>query len=198
MEIVSINGQARENTGKTASRAARRDGRIPAVLYGANDTLVHFTLTLPEVKPLIYTPDFKLAEINLDGNSYRCIVKEVIFHPVTDDIQHIDFLALTEGRTIKVEVPVRFRGTAPGVRAGGKLQQAVRRVKIKTTPDNLIDAMYVNISKLELGQSIRVRDIDPAEGIEILNSPGIPLASIEIPRALRSATAAAEKAAAGK
>ncbi len=193
METIAVDTQSRDAVGTKSAKEVRRNGRIPAVLYGAEDP-IHFSVTEKGVKQLIYTPDFKLAELQVDGKTIKAIVKEVQYHPVTDEIVHIDFLQLVDGRKIKVEVPIRFKGNSPGVRAGGKLQQAVRRVKIKTTPDKLIDSVMLDISDLELGQSIRIRDIEPSDGIEIINSPGIPVATIEIPRALRSATAAAERA----
>lgn len=193
MQAISIEVQKRDGLGKKSSKAIRRDGHIPAVVYGGGEP-VHFTTTLSEIKNLVYTPEFKIADLSVDGTHYRCIVKDVQYHPVTDEILHIDFLRLVENHPVKVEVPVRFKGTSPGVRAGGKLQQLVRRIKIKAKPEDLVDALELDISKLELGQSIRVRDIEPIQGVEIINTPGTPVAIIEIPRALRSATAAAEKA----
>ncbi len=195
MQVVAIKGTPREKTGTKAAKDYRRTGAIPAVIYGAEGEPVHFTTNWNDVKSLIYTPDFKLAEIEVDGKTYKCFLKEVQFHPVKETIQHIDFQLLVPGRKIKVEVPVRFTGTAPGVRAGGKLIQKVRRVKIRTTPEHLVSEVTVDISDLNLGQSVRVRDIDGLEGVEILNAPGIPLATIEIPRALRSAASKAEEAA---
>ncbi len=198
MEIIAVNGQARPGLGKKVAKAVRNEGRIPCVLYGG-DEVVHFSTTLNEVRGVVYTPDFKVAELSVNGKTYRAILKDVQWHPVSDSIMHIDFLRLVEGHPVKVEVPVRFKGVSPGVRAGGKLQQKLRRVQIKTTPEHLVTEISVDISKLELGQSIRVRDIVIEEpGIEIMSSPGVPVATIEIPRALRSATAAAEKAASGK
>ncbi|MEM1215843.1 MAG: 50S ribosomal protein L25, partial [Bacteroidota bacterium] len=165
------------------------------VLY-SKDGVKHFTTTHNAVKTLIFTPEFKVAEVDLDGQKHRCIVKDIQWHPVTDEILHLDFLSLIDGHPVKVEVPVRFVGTAPGIRAGGKIQQAVRRIKIKTTPEKIVSELTLDISGLELGQSIRVRDIEPMEGVEIMNPPGTPVGTIEIPRALRSAAAAEKKAAA--
>ncbi|MEM6394746.1 MAG: 50S ribosomal protein L25 [Bacteroidota bacterium] len=193
MEVVSIDAKARENLGKKASKATRRDGVVPAVLYGQSDP-VHFTINPLAVRPLVYTPDFKLAEVNLDGKAHKAIVKDIQFHPVTDEIQHIDFLALSDGHPVKVAVPVKFVGTSPGVRSGGKLQQTMRRIKIKTTPEKLVDHLVLSIEGLELGQAIRVRDLDVPEGIEVLNPGASPVATVEIPRALRSANTAAAKA----
>ncbi len=192
MEVVAIKGQGREGLGKKAAKAARNNGRIPCVMYGGGEA-VHFTTSPTEVKNLVYSGDFKLAEIEVDGVSHKCILKAIQFHPVNEAILHIDFLRLIGGHPVKVEVPLRFKGTASGVKAGGKLLQTVRKVKIKTTPEHLVDELSVDISHLELGQSIRIRDIKPTEGVEIINSPGIPIATIEIPRALRSAATTAEK-----
>lgn len=192
MEVIAVNGELRPELGKKGSKAVRNAGRIPCVLYGG-DEVTHFSVAFNDVRDLIYTPDFKLAEISLDGKVQKAILKDTQFHPVSDDIRHIDFLRLVEGAPIKVEVPVRFKGVSPGVKVGGKLQQKLRRVKIKTTPDNLIDELHVDISSLELGDSVRVRDIEAVENIEILNSPSVPLGTVETPRALRSAATAAAK-----
>ncbi len=190
METVAINGKVRTEVGKRATKAIRNADEIPCVLYGGED-LIHFSITPSDVKDLIYTADFKIAEINIDGNTYKSIVKDVQFHPVSERILHIDFLHLVDGQPVKIEVPIRFKGTSPGVKSGGKLMPKLRRVKVKTTPENMVNELMVDISKLQLGHSIRVRDIKPGEGIEIVLSPGIPVASVEIPRVLRSAAPAA-------
>ncbi|HMQ61687.1 MAG TPA: 50S ribosomal protein L25 [Flavilitoribacter sp.] len=191
-ELVAIKGEPRADLGKKGAKAVRTEGKIPCVLYG-HDVVVHFSVNPPDIKNLVYTSDFNLAEVEVDGKKFKCYLKDKQFHPLTDAILHLDFLTLSEGQKIKVEVPVRFSGQAKGVKVGGKLQQSLRTVKIKTTPEHLIDEVIVDVSHLELGQSIRVRDIKAIDGVEIMNSPGIPLATIEIPRALRSAAAAAEK-----
>lgn len=190
MEIVAFTGQSRSEVGKKAAAAVRREGRIPAIIYGGTDP-VHLSTTWGDVRAAIYTPDFKLVDITIDGTTHRCIVKSVQYHPVSDQIEHIDFLRLNAGIPVKVEVPVRFQGTSPGVRAGGKLLQLMRRVKIKALPENLVDELNVDISSMELGQSIRIRDIKSIDNVEIMANGSIPLATIEIPRALRSAAAAA-------
>lgn len=194
MQVVNIKGEIRTALGKKGAKATRNQGLIPCVLYGG-DEVVHFATTLNEVRQLIYTPDFKVAEVEVDGKPFRCIVKDKQFHPVNEQIIHLDFLRLAEGHLVKVEVPIRFKGTSPGVKSGGKLIQNVRKVKIKALPENIIDEVTVDISNLELGQSFRIRDIKLGEGIEVLNAPGVPVATVEIPRALRSAQQAAAAAA---
>lgn len=192
MQTVSVAGTPRADVGKKATKAVRKDGGIPCVMYGG-DSPVHFAVKHNDVKALIYTPEFKLAEINVDGAASKCIIKDITFHPVTDAITHIDFLRLVEGRKMKVEVPITFVGASPGVKAGGTMQQSVRRVKLKTTPANLVNSVTVSIDNLELGGAVRIRDIQPMEGVEVMNPPGTPVASVEVPRALKSAASAAEK-----
>ncbi|MEL6968660.1 MAG: 50S ribosomal protein L25 [Bacteroidota bacterium] len=194
MEAVAVSGTIRTEVGKKATKAVRSAGEIPAILYSKNGS-VHFSTTHKAVKNLIFTPAFRVAEIDLDGKSHRAIVKDIQWHPVTDEIVHLDFLELIDGHTVKVELPVRFEGTAPGMRSGGKLLQLMRRVKVKANPENLVDELKLDISSLELGQSIRVRDIAPIEGIEIMSAGASPVGIIEIPRALRSAATAEAKAA---
>lgn len=196
MEAVTVSGQIRTDVGKKATKAIRKAGEVPAVLYSKEKT-IHFATTQKAVKSLIYTPKFKLAQVDVDGTTYRAIVKDIQFDPVTDDIVHMDFLHLIDGHPVKIEVPVRFNGTAPGMRAGGKLLRLMRRIKVKTTPENMVNELSLDISSLELGQSIRVRDIAPVDGVEVMSPAGAPVGIIEVPRALRSA-ATAEKKAAGK
>lgn len=195
MQTVAVAGQARESLGKKSTKAVRAAGEVPAVLYGSGDP-VHFSVKPLDVRSLIYTPEFKLAELTVGDTTTKAIIKDIQFDPVTDNLIHLDFLALQEGHPIKVSVPVAFEGTSPGVRAGGKLQQAVRHIKIKTTPDKLVDRITMNISGLGLGESIRVRDIEEMEGVEIINPAGQPVATVIVPRAMRSAATAAAKAAA--
>lgn len=193
MITVEIQGNERTEVGKRTSNSERKNGLIPAVMYGGKD-VKHFCVSTAAVKHIVYTPDFKIAEISLGGEKVRAILKQVQFHPVTDQILHIDFLRLREKTPIKVEVPLRFKGTSPGVKVGGKLIQQVRKVKIKTTPEALVDELNADISSLDLGQSLRVRDIIVPQGVEIINNPAIPVALIEIPRALKAAAAAEAKA----
>lgn len=197
METFALNGVARNELGKKATKAYRNNELVPCVIYGGQEN-IHFSAKPLDLRGLVYTPDFKIAQVTVDGNTYKCILKSVQYHPVSEQILHVDLLELVEKKKLKVEVPLRFTGTSPGVKAGGKLLPLVRRIKIKTTPEHLVNEVSVDVSQLELGQSVRVRDITAQKGIEVLNSPGIPLAMIEIPRALRSATTTAEKTTAKK
>ncbi len=193
MVTLAISGTKREEVGKKASKAVKRAGLVPCVLYSRGQENVHFTVRPHDVRDLIYTKEFKLAELTVDGKSHRCIIKSVDFHPIKDTPEHIDFLELQDGHPIKVEVPLRFEGVSPGVRNGGKFAQSVRKVKIKATPEQLVDEVVANISKLKLGESIRVRDIQAVEGVEFLNPSALPVAMVQVPRSLKGAGAAEEE-----
>lgn len=184
MKSIKVVGKLRENFGKSSARALRREGRILCELYGGKENR-HFTVELNDVRKLVYTSQFSLVDVELEGKVYQSIIKEIQFHPVEENIQHIDFQELVPGRKIKVSVPIQIEGISPGVKEGGKLVSKVRYLKIKTTPENLVDSVKVDISEVMLGQSVRIRDIQVGEGIEVMSNPGIPVASVEVPRLLK-------------
>ncbi len=190
MNYIQIAGESRENTGKKSSKAVRNNGAIPCCIYGEKN--INFSTTAKDLRHLVYTPDFKLADINIDGKSYKCILKDIQFHPTTEAIVHVDFQELIPKRPIKVEIPVRLTGVAKGVKNGGKMLNLLRRIKVKTTPESLVDELFAEVSHLTLGQAMRVSEVKVPEGVEILVAPNIPICQVEIPRALRSATAEAE------
>jgi len=187
MEIIAVQGHQKDASGKEATRKIRDKGHAPAVIYksGGGDA-ISFSVEATALRALVYTPKFRLAEINLNGSTYKAIVKDIQFHPVTDEVVHIDFLELVPGLKFKATVPLRFVGTAPGVKEGGKFIPSLRSVNILTTPEKVVDEMSVDISKMELGATLRVRDIQVTEGVEVTNNVAIPVASIEIPRALKA------------
>ena len=196
MVTVTINGSPRTEVGKKATKADRNAGRVPCVLYGSGNENIHFTTTFNDVRNLVFTSDFKLAEVKVDGKSIKCIVKNVQFHPIKDNILHIDFLQLIDGQPLTVELPLAFKGTSPGVRSGGKFFQKTRTLKVKTTPESIINEIPVDISDLKLGNSLRVKDIKSIPGVEFLTPQTLPIASVNIPRGLSKEEEEAEAAAA--
>jgi len=190
METMTLQAKPRTALGKVATKAVRKENLIPCVLYGGEE-IQHFTLAPLDLRTLVYSPEFKVVEINLDGAVHKCILKNVQYHPVDERILHIDFLRLIENHPIKIEVPVSFQGLAIGLKSGGKLIKKMRSVKVKMTPENLIDKIVLDTTTMELGQSKRIKDLLVGEGVEILNNEDIPVASIDIPRALRTADDAA-------
>ncbi|MCH2043229.1 MAG: 50S ribosomal protein L25 [Saprospiraceae bacterium] len=190
MKTITIEGKTRDSLGKKGTKALRKEGLVPAVVYGGEQN-IHFAATPLSFRDLIYTDELRKAEIKVGDQTIHAIVKDLQFHPVTDRLLHIDFVQLTEGKKVKTDIPVRLTGSPVGVKAGGNLVQAVRRVTVLTTPDSLTSYLEADVSHLDLGKSVRVRDIKVDDNTQIMNSPSIPIGSIEIPRALRSAQAKA-------
>lgn len=189
MKTIAIKGTLRSGLGKRSTKDVRNNGMVPCVIYGGESNL-HFSVDPKELRDLIYTNEFRTAKVELEGKVIDAIVKEVQFHPTTDTILHVDMMHLVPDKKIKADIPIRLVGVAAGVKVGGVLMQKVRKITVKTTPDKLSNVIELNVEELTLGKSIRVRDVKVQEGVEILNAGSIPLASIEIPRALRSKTVA--------
>lgn len=196
MESVKFEASKRTEIGTKYSKALRKEGLVPAVMYSSKES-VHFAVSSKALKPLIYTPDFKLAEINIDGETHKGIIKDVQFHPVTDSILHVDFVKLHDGVPVVVNIPLKTKGIAEGVKNGGKLIQQVRSIKVKTLPEDLTSELFVDVTALTLGHSVRVRDVEVSDKMHVMNPGATPVAMVEIPRALRSSTAAEEAATAG-
>ena len=193
MEIFNLKGDLRTEFGKKNAKANRNEGNIPCVIYGGENSF-SFVVKPMDVKHLVYSSKFKTVNLEVDGKSFNAILKDIQFHPVTDEIVHIDFQELVKGRFIKVSVPVRFVGASKGIKEGGALSPLMRKVIIKTKPENLVDEIDADISLLGLGQSLRVKSLILPEGVQIMHDPNTPVAFIEIPRSLKSAKDAAAKA----
>lgn len=188
MKKIEIVGYQRANLGRTESQAIRAEGNVPCVLYGGQEQ-VHFYAPAILFRDLLYSPNIYEVALNIEGDLYRAILQEAQFHPVSDALLHADFLLVADGKAIKIAVPVRTVGTAPGVQKGGTLVTRVRKLRVRGVIENIPDFIDVDVSGLDLGKSVRVGQI-PVSGIEMLEEATNPVASIEIPRALRGAVAA--------
>ena len=196
MKSITIEGQLRTESGKKATRQLRSQQLVPAVIYGGK-TEISFSAPASAFKNVVYTPEFMLTEIKVDGITYRCILKDLQFDKVSDLLNHVDFLELVEDKKVVATLPLKYVGTAAGVKAGGKLVTKMKSVKVKTLPKHLKEFIEVDISALELNANIRVQDI-VAENMEIMNSPRIPIASVTMTRQLKQEEATAAKTAAPK
>lgn len=194
MKSIKIEGKKRSDLGKKATRQARSEGQVPCVIYGGNET-IHFTAPVMGFRHLVYTPDFQIADITVDGKTYKTIMKDLQFDVVTDDLNHIDFLELVEDKKVIANLPLKFTGQPEGVKAGGRLEIKAKTLKVRTYPKHLRESIEVPIDTLQIGGNIRVEDVNAPE-MEIMNSPRIPIASVVTTRALRQAET--EEAKAGK
>jgi large subunit ribosomal protein L25 len=191
MKTLEIVGFKRQDTGKKYSKALRLDSQVPCVLYGEKEP-VHFSVPMILFRDLVYTPNVYQVELNIEGTKFKAILQDIQFHPVSEVILHADFLALQDDKAVKMDIPLKFVGTAKGLAAGGALGVKLRKLSIKALPKDLPDFIEVDITNLELGKSIKVSAL-PAANYQVMNNPMVSMAVIKIPRALRSAQSAAEE-----
>src|SRR6478736_534566 len=188
MNSITIEGQLRTELGKGATRQLRSQDKVPGVIYGGAKEINFFAPSMA-FKSLVYTPDFQFAEIKLNGDTYRCILKDLQFDKVTDKLIHVDLLELVEEKKVIASIPLKFVGSPVGVKEGGKLHIKMKALKVKTFPKYLRENINVNIDNLELNGNVRVEDVQ-VEHYEIMNSPRIPVASVTLTRELKQEEAA--------
>ncbi|MDZ7612664.1 MAG: 50S ribosomal protein L25/general stress protein Ctc [Flavobacteriaceae bacterium] len=156
MKSITIKGSKRESVGKVATKALRNAGKVPCVLYGGEKPL-HFSADETEFKGLIYTPNVYTATIELEsGEKCDAVLQDIQFHPVSDNINHVDFYQLFKDKEVTMNIPVKLVGNSIGVRAGGILRFPNRKLKVKALPANLPDVISVDITKLKLGEKIEL------------------------------------------
>jgi large subunit ribosomal protein L25 len=215
MKTFELEGTPREDVGKKASKKLRKAGLIPAVLYGqepvalpykgtlnAGEKIVaisdergiivtDFTVSFDGMRKLIYTPEIFLVNIDIKGSkSVKAILKDSQYHPVSDDILHIDFLEIFDDKPVVMEVPVTLEGHAVGVKAGGKLNQSMRNLKVKGLAGNIPEQLVVNVEHLELGKAVKVGELR-YDNIELVSPKNAVVCIVKMTRASQSAAAAA-------
>ncbi|MEO7316320.1 MAG: 50S ribosomal protein L25 [Ginsengibacter sp.] len=183
MKTITIEGQIRTEFGKKATRQLRSEEKVPAVIYGGAKE-INFSAPASAFKNVVYTPDFMLTEIKLDGNSYKCVLKDLQFDKVSDRLIHVDFLELVGSKKVIVNIPLKFTGTPVGVKEGGKLSVKMKSLKVKTLPEHLSENIEMDLTELKLNENVRVQDVK-APNMEVLNSPRIPVASVTMTRQLK-------------
>jgi large subunit ribosomal protein L25 len=215
MKIFKLEGTPRETVGKKASKELRKKSLIPAVLYGREPVelpyegtlnsgekivktgdnkgviVTDFTVSTDGVRKLIYSPEIYLVEIDIQGSrTVKAILKDSQYHPVSDNVLHIDFLEVFDGKPVVMEVPVFLTGHAAGVKAGGKLNQSMRKLKVKGLATDIPEKLEVNVGSLELGKAVKVGELE-FEGIEVISPKNAIVCIVKMTRASQSAAAAA-------
>ena len=193
MKAITIEGQIRTEFGKSATRQLRSEEKVPAVIYGGA-TEVNFTATAAAFRHLVYTPDFMVVDVKVDGKNYKCVMKDLQFDKVSDKLIHVDFLELVDDKKVTVTLPLKFTGVPAGVKEGGKLVTKIKSLKVKLLPKYLRENIELDLTALELNGNVRVQDVK-AENMEIMNSPRIPIASVTMTRQLKQEEAATTTAA---
>ena len=169
MKSVSMSGSLRENVGKKDAKNQRNNGFIPCVLYGGEKQLP-LLVEEKSFKDLIYTPEVCYVELDINGQIYKVIVQETQFHPVTEKLLHVDFLEVVQGKPVTIDIPLHITGNSPGVMRGGKLSKRVRKLKVNGLLENIPENITVDISQLDILDSIKIEDIK-LDNISIIDSP---------------------------
>ncbi|WP_304383661.1 50S ribosomal protein L25, partial [Muribaculum intestinale] len=210
MKTYNLAAQPRTDLGKKAAKTLRAEGLIPAVLNGGEIVTLPYTAALKpgeklveigngkgiittdlvvktdDVRKLLYTPDVFAIELDLNGEKRNAVLREVQFHPVKDTVLHIDLLEVNENKPVVVEVPVKLEGHAEGVKAGGKLQLSMKKLKVKAPYTQIPERVVINIDHLGLGKTLQVGDLH-YEGLELVNAKNAVVCAVQLTRAARGA-----------
>ena len=194
MKTFKLEGKSREIIARSADqkralKAMRKNDEIPAVLYGG-EKVVHFAVTNDAVRKLVYTPEIFVVELTIDGETTMAIMKDIQFHPVSNKILHMDFLAVSKEKAVEMEVPVALEGHAEGVKAGGKLTLQMRKLRVKAIYDQIPEKLVINVDNLGLGKTMQVGALH-FEGLEVMNAKNAVVCAVQLTRAARGAQAKA-------
>ena len=193
MKTIAIQAEVKQGTGRSLSAHARKEGKIPCVLYGGSEN-VNLLVAEKELNKFLYTPEVLIAEISIEGGkTVKALVQDAQFHPVSDKTLHADFKELIDGEPIKVSLPIKTTGNSVGVRAGGKLKEVLRKLRVKGMPENLPDFVEVDMSEVNIGGAFRVGQLK-LDGVEFLDGSNNVIATVAATRATRQAEEAAAAA----
>lgn len=215
MKTFQLNAEPRTDLGKKAAKALRAAGQIPVVLNGGEvielpykgslregEKVVELgngkglittdlTVTADSVRNLVYTPDIFAIELNIHGEKRNAVLKDIQFHPVKDNILHMDLLEVSDKKPVTIEVPVKIEGHAVGVKAGGKLTLSMKKLRVKAIYTQIPERLVINVDNLGLGKSLAVGDLH-FEGLELVNAKNAVVCAVQLTRAARGAAAAAQ------
>lgn len=177
MKTAQLSGSSRANVGKKDAAAVRREGRVPAVLYGTGEQ-THFSVKAIDIEKIVFSPDVYKIELDIDGKKASAIIRELQQHPTKDTVQHVDFLEVTDKKPIKIGLPVRLEGSSRGVMAGGKLLQVFRKLNVVGLAQDLPEAIVLNIAPLRIGHAIRIKDVQ-LPGVTVLDPANAVIVSVK-------------------
>jgi len=193
MKTLEIKAQKRTDFGKKGTKAVRNAERVPCVIYGAGES-TPFSIDVKDLKQLIYTPNSYIINFDIEGQKETGVMREVQFHPVREEVLHIDFYKVQPGKPVAVDVPVRLEGNSEGVKLGGKLMLSKRKLRIQGEMSKLPDEIVVDVTELGLGKTVFVEDL-ASDDYTFLTPATTAVCAVKMTRAARGAAAAA---AAGK
>lgn len=189
MKTFELKGTLRDGFGKKAAKEIRKTDSVPCNLYGTGEN-VNFQATSSDLRKLIYSPEVFVVSLDIDGKKCNAVMKDLQFHPVSDKVLHIDFLEVTETKPVTFEIPVKLKGLAEGVKAGGKLTLDMRKLKVKGLYTQMPENIVIDVASLGLGKTIQVGGVS-VDNLEILNAKNAVVCQVKLTRAARGAAAAA-------
>lgn len=196
MKEIDVKGTLRKSVGKKATRELRKSGSVPCNLYGEKKgenglpVAVAFSSPMSELRKIVYTPHIYVVNLIIDGEAHKAVIKELQFHPTSDQLLHIDFYEVNEEKPITIGIPVKLNGLAQGVKEGGRINLSIRKIDV-TAPYHVIpETLDIDVTNLQLGKSIKVGQLS-FEGITLSTSPEVVVCSVKTTRASKSAAAAA-------
>jgi large subunit ribosomal protein L25 len=191
MKVIFISGSPRASVGKKDSKALRVQGLVPCVLYGGKEQ-VHFSAKQSDFKPLLFTPEVHTVELEVAGAKYNAILQDVQFHNLKDHILHVDFFQVSEDKPVIIGIPVKLEGVAPGVREGGNLVTKMRKLKVRALLKDLPDFITIDISKLAIGQSVKIGELKNSK-LTFIEAPNVVVVAVTETRASKQAADEAAK-----
>ncbi len=192
MKSIEIKAEARKEIGKKATKKLRKQEHVPCVLYGQDKENMHFHAHRNNFRKLIFTPHSFIVNLDIEGKKCQAIMQSVDFHPVTDEIQHIDFYRIDTSKAFKIHVPVTTSGLAEGVKAGGVLQINRRKLLVKATAENMPDTVNIDVTDLKIGEAVRIDDLNEEhENLEFLDPQSV-VVTVNVTRLAKSTDALEE------
>jgi len=190
MEKIVLEANERKIISKTSRSSLRNQGRVPGILYSKRLKPISIDVTRQSINPLVFTAQTHLISLQIQGHEeHDCIIKDVQFDPVTDEVIHFDLIGLTKGEKTQLEVPLRFKGSAVGVKEGGLLQENLHKLHVECLPINIPQSLEIDVSQLKVGDSIHVKDLH-FENIAFLNPEDTVIVSVVLPKIEKEATVA--------
>ena len=220
MKTFQLSAEARTDLGKKATKALRDEKKIPVVLNGGAIVDLPYTKALrpgekvvplngskdlnsgrgvittdiavsaESVRKLVYTPEIFVIELDLNGEKRMAVLKDIQFHPVKDNILHMDLLEVSENKPVVMSVPVQLTGHAEGVKAGGKLSLSMKKLKVRAPYTAIPERLVINVDDLALGKTMQVGDLH-FDGLELVNAKNAVVCAVQLTRAARGAAQAA-------
>ena len=180
MNTIEIKGSLRTEVGKKATKAVRRNGNVPCVIYGGKEP-IHFEAHSNEFTKIVFTDKVYIVKLSIDGKEILSIMKDIQFNPVTDKVRHIDFQEVNDVKPVIIDIPVNYVGQPIGAQAGGNFSKRRRYLQVKGLLSNLPDSLDIDVAGLEIGQSLRISDIN-TDGVTVLDAPSLTLCSVNVSR----------------